>query len=394
MAWPLVGTLLRATGPATCPHSWACRPARADSGRPQSVERHRGGDGALVLGQGQGLEGRLGLQSHALPGQGRLQHLDPPAVRGLLQKALEEPQRQVGDGRGLLVELGHQVLVPGLQLTPCPPLHLPQRQSARVVGREVVERGARGRPVNWKLKNCGKIGGKSAKKREIAAPKERSPDTSGCCIVLQDGGFPCLFRRSPKAKRPHLRQWHALAAPEKDVNVPQSHVSGPVGVEMFPCAVAIQQLHAPSGGYGTQTILNITIELSHRPHAPFLVHKLLGPTVCVPKVARPDFPDCKFRSFPRWPLWSGEGGEVPPPPSRTVYGPSNTSPGAGPQKWPHARPRGCVPSRLVEYAGWYVRAFVRVRLCRGGGGGAHGRCHAVARRRATDAHQTTCCLAF
>ena len=29
---------------------------------------------------------------------------------------------------------------------------------------------------------------------------------------------------------------------------------------------------------------------------------------CVPKMARPDFPNGKFRFFPRWSLWSGRGG--------------------------------------------------------------------------------------
>ena len=29
------------------------------------------------------------------------------------------------------------------------------------------------------------------------------------------------------------------------------------------------------------------------------------PKVCVPKMAQPDFPDCKFRFFPRWSLRSG-----------------------------------------------------------------------------------------
>ena len=43
----------------------------------------------------------------------------------------------------------------------------------------------------------------------------------------------------------------------------------------------------------------------------------------VPKMARPDFPDCKFRFFPRWSLWSAGGGGGNPPP--TVYGHSNTS---------------------------------------------------------------------
>ena len=32
------------------------------------------------------------------------------------------------------------------------------------------------------------------------------------------------------------------------------------------------------------------------------------PKVCVPKMARPDFPDCKFRFFPRLSLCSGGGG--------------------------------------------------------------------------------------
>ena len=42
------------------------------------------------------------------------------------------------------------------------------------------------------------------------------------------------------------------------------------------------------------------------------------PKVCVPKMARSDFPDCKFRFFPRWSLWSGEGGGGAPPPPVTL----------------------------------------------------------------------------
>ena len=40
---------------------------------------------------------------------------------------------------------------------------------------------------------------------------------------------------------------------------------------------------------------------------------LWDPKVCVPKMAQPDVPFCKFRLFPRWLLRSG-GGEPPPPP--------------------------------------------------------------------------------
>ena len=36
------------------------------------------------------------------------------------------------------------------------------------------------------------------------------------------------------------------------------------------------------------------------------------PKVCVPKMARPDFPNGKFRVFRRWSLWSGGRG-LPPP---------------------------------------------------------------------------------
>ena len=39
------------------------------------------------------------------------------------------------------------------------------------------------------------------------------------------------------------------------------------------------------------------------------------PRICVPKMARSDFPDCKFCFLPRWSLWSGKGGGgegVPP----------------------------------------------------------------------------------
>ena len=32
------------------------------------------------------------------------------------------------------------------------------------------------------------------------------------------------------------------------------------------------------------------------------------PKVCVPKMARSDFPHRKFRCFPRWSLWSAGGG--------------------------------------------------------------------------------------
>ena len=48
-----------------------------------------------------------------------------------------------------------------------------------------------------------------------------------------------------------------------------------------------------------------------------------GPKVCVPKMARQDFPNGKFRFFPRWSLWSGGGGGSrgdPPPPRPTVHG--------------------------------------------------------------------------
>ena len=51
------------------------------------------------------------------------------------------------------------------------------------------------------------------------------------------------------------------------------------------------------------------------------------PKVCVPEMARQDFPNGKFRFFPRWLLWSGGGGGwsmggTPPPPM--VYGHSHT----------------------------------------------------------------------
>ena len=42
------------------------------------------------------------------------------------------------------------------------------------------------------------------------------------------------------------------------------------------------------------------------------------PKLCVPKMAQQDFPDCKFRFFPLWSLWCGEGeavlGKGSPPP--------------------------------------------------------------------------------
>ena len=42
------------------------------------------------------------------------------------------------------------------------------------------------------------------------------------------------------------------------------------------------------------------------------------PKVCVPKIVRPDFPDGTFCFFPRWSLWSGGGGDNPPPSSEGV----------------------------------------------------------------------------
>ena len=35
--------------------------------------------------------------------------------------------------------------------------------------------------------------------------------------------------------------------------------------------------------------------------------RVWDPKLCAPKMARPDFPDGKFRFFPRWSLWSGGG---------------------------------------------------------------------------------------
>ena len=50
----------------------------------------------------------------------------------------------------------------------------------------------------------------------------------------------------------------------------------------------------------------------------------LGPENLCTKMARPDFPNGKFRFFSRWSFWSGGG---PPPPPPTVHGHSNSSPG-------------------------------------------------------------------
>ena len=59
------------------------------------------------------------------------------------------------------------------------------------------------------------------------------------------------------------------------------------------------------------------------------------PNICVPKMARSDFPDGKFRFFPRWSFSSGGegeggsgGGGVPHPPP-AVHGRSNTPLGHG-----------------------------------------------------------------
>ena len=46
------------------------------------------------------------------------------------------------------------------------------------------------------------------------------------------------------------------------------------------------------------------------------------PKVCVPKPARPDFPNCKLRCFPRWSLWSGRGVGVPLVVLKTPWGSS------------------------------------------------------------------------
>ena len=51
------------------------------------------------------------------------------------------------------------------------------------------------------------------------------------------------------------------------------------------------------------------------------------PKICVPKMAQPDFPCCKFPFFPLWSIWSG-GGAVQrgvTPPSSTVHSHSNNS---------------------------------------------------------------------
>ena len=62
----------------------------------------------------------------------------------------------------------------------------------------------------------------------------------------------------------------------------------------------------------------------------------------VPKMARPDFPNCKFRFFPRCSLWSGGGGVqgVNPPPPPLVYGHSDTSLPVAPHAQP---PHNCIP---------------------------------------------------
>ena len=51
---------------------------------------------------------------------------------------------------------------------------------------------------------------------------------------------------------------------------------------------------------------------------------ILDPKLGVPKMARQDFPSCKFRCFPLESLWSGErgrgfGGSPPPPPPPLVF---------------------------------------------------------------------------
>ena len=64
------------------------------------------------------------------------------------------------------------------------------------------------------------------------------------------------------------------------------------------------------------------------------------PKVCVPKKARPDCPNGKFRVLPRWSLGGGGGGAgggTPAPP--TMHGHSNPFPGGvGSAAYPPSQP--------------------------------------------------------
>ena len=65
----------------------------------------------------------------------------------------------------------------------------------------------------------------------------------------------------------------------------------------------------------------ICTPLPHPPREVWEGGGVWDPRVCVPQMARPDFPSWQFRSFARWSLWTW-GGDPPPP---MAYGHSNTS---------------------------------------------------------------------
>ena len=68
----------------------------------------------------------------------------------------------------------------------------------------------------------------------------------------------------------------------------------------------------------------------------------MDPKVCIPEMAQPEFPCCKFRVFPQWSLRSGEGGGGggAPPTVVTIMGPSRL---AGSLR---------TPKRLRRLGGW------------------------------------------
>ena len=84
------------------------------------------------------------------------------------------------------------------------------------------------------------------------------------------------------------------------------------------------------------------------------------PKVCVPKMARQDFPCSQCRVFPQWSLWSGGagGGVTPPPPAVCVLlGPghfSNGSLGGGQVTW--AQPT-LMPCRSYASCATWTRRY-------------------------------------
>ena len=98
----------------------------------------------------------------------------------------------------------------------------------------------------------------------------------------------------------------------------------------------------------------------------------LGPKICVPKMARQRLPNGKFRFFPRWSLWSGEGGgtrgvrpfeyfpaqahKIQSTHTRTSQQRVQTPPATADRHHHKATPRHAMTTQRVQPAAWYGKA--------------------------------------